>query len=88
MTDRTSSLDGAIHAPTEEEYRECGIRMAEAAIRIERWRKKGKARRNHDLVTVLLSLGVLEDESPEHAEKRKRSDVMAALANEENQWHK
>lgn len=88
MTEKTSSLDGPIHMPTEEEHRECGIRMAESAIRIERWRKKGKDRRDHDLVTVLLSLGVIEKESPEHAERRMRSDAMATLAKEENQWQK
>jgi len=88
MTESLRSDLGPVYEADPETLRECGIRMAESAIRIERWRKKGKERRGHDLVTVLLSLGVIEEESPEHAERRKRSDVMATLAKEENQWQK
>lgn len=88
MTESLRTDYGPVHEPTPQEKRECGIRMAESAIRIERWRKKGKERRDHDLVTVLLSLGVIEDEAPEHAERRKRSDAMASIAQEENQWPK
>lgn len=88
MTESLRNDLGPVHEPTDEEGRECGIRMAESAIRIERWRKKGKERRDHDLVTVLLSLGVIKEETPEHEERRKRSDMMASLAKEENQWQK
>lgn len=88
MTESLRNDLGPVYEADPEALHECGIRMAESAIRIERWRKKGKVRRDHDLVTVLLSLGVIEDEAPEHAERRKRSDVMASIAQEENQWPK
>lgn len=88
MTESLRNDLGPVYEADPEALRECGIRMAESAIRVERWRKKGKDRRDHDLVTVLLSLGVIEKESPEHAERRMRSDAMAALAKEENQWQK
>lgn len=61
-------VDGMSEEPvydnSEEEQREAAIRMAESAIRIHRWRKKSLVRRNDDLVTVLLSLGIMKRASP------------------------
>jgi hypothetical protein len=61
-------MDGMSEVPvygnSEEELREAGIRMAESAIRIHRRRKKSLVRRNDDLVTVLLSLGIMKRASP------------------------
>src|SRR5690554_7829978 len=68
MTESLRTDYGPVHEPTPQEKRECGIRMAESAIRVERWRKKGKERRDHDLVTVLLShlviVALLQDHGP------------------------
>lgn len=77
---------GQVHEITPEEQHEARLRMEEAADRIESWRRKGKARRDHDLVTVLLSLGIEENETPEHEAQRVVSDRMAAVAKKENQW--
>lgn len=72
--------------PTDaEQDRQAALTMAEAALRIETWRKKGRERAKHDLVTVLLLLGVIDEQSPEHAERMARIDWNASWG-EEHRW--
>ena len=77
---------GQVHDNTPEEKSEAALRMAESAVRIDRWRKKGKARREYDLVTVLLSLGIEEHETPEHEARRKKLDEQNHPGKRSTQW--
>jgi hypothetical protein len=77
---------GQVYENTAEEKALARACMEASADRIERWRKKGRARRDYDLVTVLLSLGIEEHESPEHEARRKKIDEQNHPGKRGTQW--